>query len=242
MQKHCVAIKFVYEGDHGLLSDKQVPPMLWPEVKLFNRLVKQTARWEDVVRGVREALQTDEGLKTLNAGNYPEKPVTVISDAAAGATPDVDARFVAEGLSKIWRRQVVVINHPGANGSIAANRTRASLQAFFGWAITRGLVEQNPAVGTHKAPESTRSRVLPLAELAHVWRASGDDAYGAVIKMLILTGQRRDEIGGLRWDEVRDDMIVLPGDRTKNRRPHVVVGTGTRNPCRPTANQRVRLR
>jgi tripartite-type tricarboxylate transporter receptor subunit TctC len=54
------------------------------------------------------------------AGNYPDRPVTVISDAAAGATPDVDARFVAEGLSKIWRRQVVVINHPGANGSIAA--------------------------------------------------------------------------------------------------------------------------
>jgi tripartite-type tricarboxylate transporter receptor subunit TctC len=53
-------------------------------------------------------------------GNYPDKPVTVISDAAAGAAPDVVARFVAEGLSKIWGHQVVVINHPGANGSIAA--------------------------------------------------------------------------------------------------------------------------
>ena len=54
------------------------------------------------------------------AGNYPEKPVTIIADAAPGATPDVDARFVAEGLSKMWGRQVIVINHPGANGSIAA--------------------------------------------------------------------------------------------------------------------------
>jgi tripartite-type tricarboxylate transporter receptor subunit TctC len=53
-------------------------------------------------------------------GNYPDRPVTVISDAAAGSTPDVDTRFVAEGLSRIWGRQVVVINHPGANGSIAA--------------------------------------------------------------------------------------------------------------------------
>src|SRR5271154_2554842 len=53
-------------------------------------------------------------------GNYPEKPVTIIADAAPGATPDVDARFVAEGLSKIWGQQVIVINHPGANGSIAA--------------------------------------------------------------------------------------------------------------------------
>ena len=54
------------------------------------------------------------------AGTYPDRPVTVISDAAAGSTPDVDARFVAEGLGKIWGQQVVVINRPGANGSIAA--------------------------------------------------------------------------------------------------------------------------
>jgi tripartite-type tricarboxylate transporter receptor subunit TctC len=54
------------------------------------------------------------------AGNYPNRPVTIICDAAAGATPDVDARFVAEGLGRIWGQQVGVINHPGANGSIAA--------------------------------------------------------------------------------------------------------------------------
>jgi tripartite-type tricarboxylate transporter receptor subunit TctC len=54
------------------------------------------------------------------AGNYPDKPVTIIADAAPGATPDVDARFVADGLSKMWGQQVIVINHPGANGSIAA--------------------------------------------------------------------------------------------------------------------------
>jgi integrase len=38
----------------------------------------------------------------------------------------------------------------------------------------------------------------------------------------LLTGQRRDEIGGLRWSEVTGDSIVLPPERTKNRRPHVV--------------------
>ena len=54
------------------------------------------------------------------AGNYPDKPVTIISDSAAGASPDVATRFVADGLNKIWAQQVVVINHPGANGSIAA--------------------------------------------------------------------------------------------------------------------------
>src|SRR6202163_2264233 len=54
------------------------------------------------------------------AGRYPERPVTIICDARAAAAPDVDSRCVAEGLGKIWGPQVVVINHPGANGSIAA--------------------------------------------------------------------------------------------------------------------------
>jgi tripartite-type tricarboxylate transporter receptor subunit TctC len=60
------------------------------------------------------------GAAHAQGSNYPDRPVTVITDAAAGSTPDVDTRFVAEGLSQIWGRQVVVINHPGANGSIAA--------------------------------------------------------------------------------------------------------------------------
>ncbi len=60
------------------------------------------------------------------AADYPDKPVTIISDAAPGSTPDVDARFVAEGLSKAWGQQVIVVNHPGANGSVAA---RAAAEA-----------------------------------------------------------------------------------------------------------------
>jgi tripartite-type tricarboxylate transporter receptor subunit TctC len=54
------------------------------------------------------------------AVKYPEKPVNIISDAPPGSTPDVDARFIAAGLTRAWGQQVVVVNHPGANGSIAA--------------------------------------------------------------------------------------------------------------------------
>ena len=61
------------------------------------------------------------------AVKYPEKPVTIISDAPPGSTPDVDARFIAAGLSKLWGQQAVIINHAGANGSIAArNATDAT--------------------------------------------------------------------------------------------------------------------
>jgi tripartite-type tricarboxylate transporter receptor subunit TctC len=51
--------------------------------------------------------------------NYPDKPVTIVSDSAAGSAPDVVARFVAEGLSNVWGQQVVVVNRQGANSSLA---------------------------------------------------------------------------------------------------------------------------
>lgn len=87
------------------------------------------------------------------AGSYPDKPVTIIADAAPGSTPDVDARFVAEGLSKIWGQQAVVINHPGANGSIAA-RTAAE-------AVPDGYTLFMPALSTFAALPSVAPN-LPL--------------------------------------------------------------------------------
>jgi tripartite-type tricarboxylate transporter receptor subunit TctC len=60
------------------------------------------------------------GAAQAQADNYPDRPVTIIADASAGSTPDIDARFCAEGLANAWRQQVVIVNHPGAFGSIAA--------------------------------------------------------------------------------------------------------------------------
>jgi integrase len=64
--------------------------------------------------------------------------------------------------------------------------------------------------------------VLTDAELRTIWKACGDDDYGAVVKLLVLTGQRANEIGELHWDEVHDEQILLPGERTKNGRAHVI--------------------
>jgi tripartite-type tricarboxylate transporter receptor subunit TctC len=59
-------------------------------------------------------------VTSAHAADYPDKAVTIISDAGAGASPDVATRIVADALSKMWGQQAVVVNHPGANGSIAA--------------------------------------------------------------------------------------------------------------------------
>jgi len=54
------------------------------------------------------------------AQQYPNRPVTIISDSAAGSTPDAVLRVIADRLSQIWRQQVLAVNHPGATGSIAS--------------------------------------------------------------------------------------------------------------------------
>ena len=110
-----------------------------------------------------------------------------------------------------------------ASGPIARNRLRSSLSTFFAWAIADGLIEVNPVAGTAKAEEgSSRERVLSETELAAIWQACGEDQFGDIVRLLILTGQRREEIGGLRWSEIDLDrgLIVLPPARTKNKRLH----------------------
>ncbi|HEV2624256.1 MAG TPA: site-specific integrase [Xanthobacteraceae bacterium] len=111
------------------------------------------------------------------------------------------------------------------HGSIVAARARSRLSAFFAWAMGHGLAEANPIIGTLKPEDSApRERTLSDAELAAIWRASGDDAYGKVIKLLILTAARRGEVGGMRWSELDLEHAVwtIPPQRTKNKREHTL--------------------
>jgi integrase len=75
-----------------------------------------------------------------------------------------------------------------------------------------------------RAQRGARTRVLTEEELVAVWNACGADDHGAIVKLLILTGQRRSEIGDLRWTEIdiAKRQFELPGHRTKNGRPHLV--------------------
>jgi len=90
------------------------------------------------------------GAARAQAG-YPTRAVTIIADAPPGSTPDVDARFVAEGLGKAWGRQVVVIEHPGAFGSIGA---RAASEAS-----PDGYTLYMPALATFVAPKTAAPNV-----------------------------------------------------------------------------------
>ena len=127
---------------------------------------------------------------------------------------NIDRKMIAENLSRLDNKI----------GPVTANRARSALSSFFAWAMGEGLVDANPVFGVTKRPEVSRDRVLSGAELAAVWQSSGDDDYGRIVRLLILTGQRRDEVGGMGESELMRDLRMwsLPAARTKNGRPHDV--------------------
>jgi integrase len=118
------------------------------------------------------------------------------------------------------------------HGRGAADRSRTNLHAFFAWTIGEGICETNPVEGTNRPSEPTmRERSLiregenpNYEELVAVWKGLPDTDYGKVLRLLILTMCRRDEIGSLRWSEIDKEarLIRLPGVRTKNGKEHVV--------------------
>jgi integrase len=126
---------------------------------------------------------------------------------------DIDRRKVAALLAQI----------EVASGPTARNRARAALSTFFSWAIQEGLVDVNPVAGTAKATENgSRERVLSVDELRALWCGLGADRYSDMVRLLLLLGQRREEIGALTWAEVDlgRGMIILEPERTKNSRRH----------------------
>jgi integrase len=111
------------------------------------------------------------------------------------------------------------------NGPIASNRARAALSTLFAWAVATGQAEANPVTGTIRVGgEVSREHVIADEELAAIWQACRDGDYGRIVRLLILTGQRRDEVGDMRWSELdlTRGLWTIPGERTKNGLPHEV--------------------
>ena len=127
-----------------------------------------------------------------------------------------------------WTRQLDKITHEDvatALEAIKAPSARAhalkDIRTFFNWCVPRYL-PSSPATGLVMDSQPTRSRVLSDEELVKVWRAAELIGYpfGHIVMMLILTGQRRSEIGSLRAEYIHGDRITLPPEVTKNGREH----------------------
>ena len=109
---------------------------------------------------------------------------------------------------------------------MAANRARSYLSMALSFGVLRGLLERNACAGIKAIrKEQARERVLADAELRAIWHAVAPETdYGAIVRLLVLLGQRRDEVAGIRRSELDLDRALwrLPGERTKNGRAHDV--------------------
>ncbi len=112
---------------------------------------------------------------------------------------------------------------------IRANRYLAYWGRFFGWCLEQDRIEIDPTTGVKKpSAERQGERVLSFSEIAEVLAALDPEKIPhQMFRLLLLTGQRRDEIARLKWDEIinlngAEPRIELPGERTKNHRPHII--------------------
>ena len=132
-------------------------------------------------------------------------------------------------IASIGRRDVLdLVDGIIARGAeVQANRTLARLRALFNWAIEKDRVAVSP-VARMKLPtqEHARDRVLSDDELRWLWRACDQAGwpFGPLVKLLLLTAQRRDEVAGMEWSEI--DLLkrvwTLPRHKAKNDRVHEV--------------------
>jgi integrase len=113
-----------------------------------------------------------------------------------------------------------------AYGNPTAARARGALVTFFVWAMRMGLTTANPCIGSFNPESKARERVLDNDEIRRIWGACGDDHYGKIVRLLILLGARRQEIGGIAWSELDleapQPSWTLPAARSKNGRAHTL--------------------
>jgi len=94
---------------------------------------------------------------------------------------------------------------------------------FFAWLVERGYLEASPIPLRPAARRETRDRVPSLEEMRHLYRVAGEVGIaGQMVRLLELTGLRREEVRGLRWSEVLDGELVIGAARVKGGRPHRV--------------------
>ena len=168
-----------------------------------NRTWEQTARWLGLAPG--------EGGELVSIG---KGAVAKWGSRKLGTIRQADVIHLLDGL--------VDRGNP-----ISANRTLAALRKLFNWAEGRYGLSGNPCDKVEMpGTETARDRVLTDDELAAVWQAAEEQGghFGAVVKLLILTGQRRNEVAGMEWRELDlpAKLWKLPRGRVKNDNGHEV--------------------
>ena len=141
---------------------------------------------------------------------------------------DVIPHWGAKSIHEIKKRDVSdLIGLISQRNAHAGHRLLKTLKTFFRWCVGRAVIDFSPVEGLSTGyRESSRDRVLKDRELAAIIIAARQmpPPYGGIVELLALTGQRRQEVSKLKWDELDEKSRTwsIPGSRTKNKKAHIV--------------------
>lgn len=142
---------------------------------------------------------------------------------------DITPRWRGRRIQSIARRDVIELLDAMVDRGIGrtANITFSVLRKLFRWCVERDILDVTPLAGMHPpAPEVSRDRVLTDDEIRWFWKAAGDAGwpFGPLARLLLVTGQRLGEVGGMSDAEIDAEAALwsLPRHRVKNDRAHDV--------------------
>ncbi len=184
------------------------------------------ARRQTEREAAREALTLDELLTQWESLRLADRRESYAAEAVR-ALRFAFAKQIAAPASDLTRETIVrVLDKLTADGKAAmASRTAAYGRACYGWAIKRGSLTANPFDALPLEPVEKRERVLTDDELRAIWQATGTaGSFNAIVRALMLTGQRREEVAGMKWSELAADRSAwtIPAARAKNGVAHIV--------------------
>jgi Arm DNA-binding domain/Phage integrase central domain len=203
------------------------------KVKLEDARKIARQRFAQVELGVDPAAEREQAsARALTLGAIIARYLDARRDVLRPNTLKAAQRYFAEHWRPLHSRSLDTIKRADvaarlqevtkAYGRTSAARARDNLSALFSWAMREGLCESNPVMATNDPTEGmqARDRVLSDDEVRVVWNACQEDDFGRIVRLLLLTGCRREEIGGLKWSEVNlaAGVMIIPGTRTKNHR------------------------
>jgi integrase len=184
-------------------------------------VAKDHRQWRDKAALLGLKPDADGKLKPTKGGlceRWRDKPLATLTEDDMFAVIDETRLRGAPGLE----RRVKAASDPRARAMHSA------LSAFFNWAKGRRKVKTNPVEGLSRPkPAKARERILTDYEIRKFWAATENlmPAFRNSLRLMLLTGQRRDEVAGMRRSELSADLTIwtIPGSRTKNRREHQVL-------------------
>ncbi len=233
---------FLHQWRNSATGEKRREPLgTWPTLTLEKARQAVEARAGDIARGIDPAAEREK-RKAEAEQRKADAALTfdhLIDDWEKLHLNNRSANYAAEapralriGFAPLLRRSARRLDKADvlplldalvkAGSASMAEMTAAYGRACFGWAVKRGTVTSNPFTNLPPMNDGAgeRDRVLTDAELPAIWRAAEAEGgrYGAIVRLLLLTGARKSEVSGMRWSELADDFTTwtLPGARTKN--------------------------